>query len=101
AFSVSSSSRAGIRVRTQLGPPEQSGCKHDASEEVAGELVIAGGDPAKILEPTEHPLDQIALAVGARVVGEQRLAAPDRWDDRLDCSLREQGAQRVCIICFV
>ena len=42
----------------------------DAGEEVAGELVIACGDGAEVLEPAEGALDDVARAVGGVVEGE-------------------------------
>jgi hypothetical protein len=35
----------------------------DHSEEVGRELVVAGGDPAEVLQLGEKALDQIALAI--------------------------------------
>ncbi|OWK22629.1 hypothetical protein AJ87_43155 [Rhizobium yanglingense] len=35
----------------------------DHSEEVGRELVVAGGDPAEVLQLGEEALDQIALAI--------------------------------------
>ena len=35
----------------------------DHGEEVSGELVVAGGDAAEVLQLGEEPLDQVALAV--------------------------------------
>ena len=32
----------------------------DVAEEVGGELVVAGGEAAAVLETAEHPLDGVA-----------------------------------------
>src|SRR5258708_1919494 len=65
------------RVRTQLGPPSDSGGKGDAGEEVSGELVVSRGDAAEVLEAAEHALDEIALPIKDGVVRDQRLASGD------------------------
>src|SRR5712671_7929887 len=65
------------RVRTQLGPPSDSGGKGDAGEEVSGELVVSRGDAAEVLEAAEHALDEIALPIKDEVVRDQRLASGD------------------------
>ena len=41
------------RVRTQLEPPDQGGGKNDAGKEVSRQLVVTGGDAAKVLEPAK------------------------------------------------
>ena len=43
--------------------PNDTGGEIDGSEEVAGGLVIAGGDGAELLEPGEEVLDQMARLV--------------------------------------
>ena len=63
----------------RLGPgsikPPDYGCgEEDATEEVAGELVVAGGDAAEFLEPVEHAFDEVALPVDLSVVRSERLA---------------------------
>ena len=50
--------------------------------EVGGELVVAGGDPASVLEAAEHALDEIALLVDVRVKGMEALAGRVAWRDR-------------------
>ena len=65
------------RVRTQLGPPSDSGGTGDAGEEVSGELVVSRGDAAEVLEAAEPALDEIALPIKDGVVGDQRLASGD------------------------
>jgi len=46
----------------------------DHGEEVGGELVVAGGDPAEVLQLGEEALDEVALAVEA--LAEAWLPAP-------------------------
>jgi hypothetical protein len=45
--------------------PNDAGGEIDSSEEVAGGLVVAGGDGAELLEPGEEVLDQMAGLVRA------------------------------------
>ena len=45
----------------------------DTSQEVSG-LIIPGGNPAEILDPTEHAFDDIALAVSGLIQREGLLA---------------------------
>ena len=35
----------------------------DHGEEILGEFVVSGGDPAEVLELAEEALDQVALAI--------------------------------------
>ena len=51
------------RVQTQLDPPDDQCGEDDASEEVSGEFVVAGGDPPEVLETAEHAFDEVALSV--------------------------------------
>jgi len=44
-------------------PPYDDCGKRDGCSEIAGQLVIAGCDPAPILQMTEGPLDEVALLV--------------------------------------
>jgi hypothetical protein len=65
---------------------------------VAGELVVAGGDASEVLEPAEHALDAIALAVEGAVVRDGRGAAAGRWDDGAGAALGQPAAQGVGVI---
>jgi hypothetical protein len=53
----------------------------NAGEESPGQLVVAGGDAAKVLEFVEKPLDAIALPVEFFVVAQVHLATGARGDD--------------------
>src|SRR3954454_6811022 len=48
------------RFRTQLGPPDEDGGQDDGSTEIPGEFVVAGCDPAPILDPAKGPFDDVA-----------------------------------------
>jgi putative transposase len=41
------------RLQTQLYPEDDEGCEGDGGEEVGRELVVARGDAAEVLKPTE------------------------------------------------
>jgi|GEM_PF-6567922 len=56
----------------------------EGRKEVSGELVIARGDAAEILQPSEAARDDVAVLVGALVVPDALLAAGFAGDDRLD-----------------
>lgn len=90
-----------IRVRTQLDPPRDRSGQDDACEEVSGELVVARCDAPEILEPGEHAFDEVALAVGFAIMGNERLSPGDRRDDGLDALLGEQASQSVGVIGLV
>ena len=49
--------------------PEPDGSEGDGGQEVACELVEAGGDAPEMLELAEEALDEVALAVDAPVDG--------------------------------
>jgi hypothetical protein len=66
--------QAFIRVQTQLDPPDDGGSNNDGRQEVPGELVVACGDAAEVLQAAEHTLDEIALTIGDRVVRDWWLA---------------------------
>jgi len=59
-------------------------CQVAKRQEVSGELVVARGDAAEILQPSEAARDDVAVLVGALVVPDALLAAGFAWDDRLD-----------------
>ena len=81
----------------------------DASEEVDGTLVVAGGDGAELLEPAEEVLDEVALLVELAIVGALHAAARHGGDhgdlaggeERLDHPLVGViglvGQQSVCL----
>jgi len=54
----------------------------ERGKEDSGELVIARGDAAEALEPSEAALDDVAVLVGAFVVPEEQRAVDRRDADR-------------------
>lgn len=73
----------------------------DASEEISGEFVVAGGDGPKVLEFIEEALDEITLAVECEVAGPWRLAVGLRRNHRGNVALSEGVEQRVGIVGLV
>jgi hypothetical protein len=60
-----------------------------------GASVISACDPAPVLEPAEHALDQIALLVGFGVVGDRRLAVLAPWNAGRDVQFGQGVAEPV------
>src|SRR5215204_3353682 len=57
---------------TRRGPtlePEQDRGQREHPQVVGGPLLVAGGDPAPLLEPVDQPLDHVALPVGLPIEG--------------------------------
>ena len=84
-----------------IAPIEKSGNEAQAGEEVAGELVVAGGDAAPILETTEAALDHVATLVSFLVVSNALFAVGFSGDDSLDPMFLEPGAKRIGVIPFI
>ena len=81
--------------------PEQYANQRDGSKESVGELVVAGGDGAILLELAEEPLDQIALAI-EREIGVARLGAIGLGrNDGRDGAALEGLDQSVGVVGFV
>ena len=68
---------------------------------VAGELVVGCCDAAEILEPAEHALDQVALAVGDDIVRDDLFACRVARDDGLGSRFGDRLPQPVCVMGFV
>jgi len=69
----------------------------DASDEISGELVVACGDGAKVLEFIEEALDQVALAIKREVAGTRFLAVGFGWNHRRDVAPLERFDEGVGI----
>ena len=69
----------------------------EPSKEISCELVIAGGDSAKVLQFVEETFDEITLAVKSKIAGQRRLAARVRRNHRSDLSLVEDVDESVGI----
>ena len=84
-----------------LGFPGAMLPHQNASEKRIGELVVACGDAAVLLQGVEEPLDEIALAVEGKVTGRRCLTVGFRRDHRSDFALGESVAERIGIVCLV
>ena len=69
--------------------PEEYANQGDGGKESVGELIVAGGEGAVLLELVEEALDEIALTVEGEI-GSARLATIGfRGDDGRDATLLE------------
>ena len=75
--------------------------KGDSRQEVSGELVIAGGDATEVLEPGEHALDQVALAIGGLAVGDRPAPAGSRWNDGPGALIGQEPAKTIGVVGLV
>src|SRR3546814_3675831 len=66
----------------------------DCGHEVFDVAIEAGGDAPPVLEPAEHPLDDVALSVDGLVVVVLDFAVPARRDDGLGAACFEPFARR-------
>src|SRR5260370_2112325 len=73
----------------------------NGSQEVSGELVIASGDPAKILEAAKAALDDVAALVGPLVEGMDDNAIGFVGNNRRCAMLDDLGAQPVAVVALV
>src|SRR5580704_436623 len=80
------------RFQTQSGPPQDDGGDGDGGCKVSGQLVVASGDAAPVLEPTEHALYDIAALVDVGVEGMEALAGRVVGDHRLGPALAQELA---------
>ena len=80
---------------------EESGDEADRSEEGFGELVVAGGEAAKLFELVEESLDAVATAVAFLVVRWFSAARAHRWNHRLDPIASEAFSDAISVVTFV
>jgi len=73
----------------------------DAGEESFTELVVTGGDGAKMLEFVEEALDQVALTVEDEVARQRRCPSGMRRNHRGDLPFGEDVDEGVRIVCLV
>ena len=85
---------------SSVEPDEHANQQH-ASKERIGELVVARGDAAVLLDLVEEALDEIALAVEGEVGLARLLAVGLGWDDRRDATLLEILDERICVVALV
>ena len=65
-----------LRVWTRSAPEGDDGGQSEGRGVVAGELVVAGGDLAKVLEAVEGRLDPPALPIAGPVMADLPLDPP-------------------------
>ena len=87
-----------LRVWTQSQPEGVDGGDGDGVEEGAGELVVAGGDAAKVLEAADGGLDPPALAVATLVVADRHGTVAAARNDGTGAGGAQAGAQAISIV---
>src|SRR3954467_4870698 len=73
----------------------------NSSQEIAGELVVSGGDAAEVLEPTKAPLDDVSAFIGTLVEGMDDDAVGFVGDDWFGAATYDFAAKVVAVIPFV
>ena len=73
----------------------------NSSQEIAGELVVSGGDTAEVLEPAKAALDDVSAFVGAFVEAMDDDAVGFVGDDGLGAATYDFAAKVVAVIPFV
>jgi len=73
----------------------------NSGQEIAGELVVSGGDAAEVLKPAEAALDYISASVSTLVEAMDHDAVGFVGDYRLGAAASDFGAKVVAVISFV
>jgi hypothetical protein len=73
----------------------------NSGQEIAGELVVSGGDAAKVLEPAKAALDDVSAFIGTLVEGVDDDAVGFVGDDGLGAATYDFAAKVVAVISFV
>jgi hypothetical protein len=71
-----------FRVQTRSAPERDDAGERDGGSEVGGELVVARGDAAEVLQSAERRLDTPAIFVAGQVVLDRLPACAPARDDR-------------------
>ena len=93
--------QAETRLQTLSNPEGEHGGEGDGGEEVGGELVVAGGDAAEVLEPAESVLHQMAVAIASFVIADGPFAGDAAGDHRRRARLAQRSPQGVGVITLV
>ena len=72
-----------------------------SGQEIAGELIVSGGDAAEVLEPTKATLDDVSAFIGALVEWMDDDAVGFVGDDGLGAATYDFAAKVVAVIPFV
>ena len=86
------------RVWTQSHPEHVDCSKCDSIEERSGQLVVAGGNTAKVLEAADGRLDPPALLVASAIVADRLLPIASAGDDWPGAGLTQLLAEGVGIV---
>lgn len=89
------------RVQARSKPEGDGGCEGHASEGVGGELVVACGDAAELLEAAEGVLDEVVSGVALLVIADGAFAVAPAGDDGRGAGIPSQAAQTVGVVAFV
>jgi hypothetical protein len=73
----------------------------NSSQEIAGELVVSGGDAAKVLEPAEAGLNYISASVSTLVEAMGHDAVGFVGDYWLGAAANDFGSKVVAVVSFV
>ena len=73
----------------------------NSSQEIAGELVVSGGDAAEVLEPTKAAFDDVSALIGTLVEGMDDDAVGFVGNDGLGAATYDFAAKVVAVIPFV
>jgi len=73
----------------------------NSSQEIAGELVVSGGDAAEVLEPTKAALDDVSALIGTLVEGMDDDAVGFVGDDGFGAATDDFATKVVAVIPFV
>ena len=98
ASSTTRARRTPLRVWTQSQPEGVDCGEGDGIEESPGELVVAGGDAAKVLEAADRGLDPPALAVAALVVADRHGTVAAAWNDGIGAGGAQGCAKPIGIV---
>lgn len=89
------------RLQTHSDPKCDDDGERDGGQDVAGELVVAGGDAPEILEAAECIFDEMAVAVSRFVEPDLFLAVAASGDDRPGLLAPQARAKCVAVIALV
>ncbi len=91
----------GARVQTRSDPECDECGERYSGQEVAGELVVAGGHATEILDAAECVLDEVPVTVSPNVIGNRALSVDAAWNDREGSPASQGTAQGIGIIALV
>jgi hypothetical protein len=82
--------------------PKSYNCRDcDGRQEVPAELIIARGDPPKVLEAAEGVLDEVPISISRLVIGDLPLAVGPAGNDRPRPLFAQGFAKGICIVALI